>query len=1418
MAYFEGLFDDKLQEKNLGIKSEIDDGVFFNGLFDDKIKEIEYRKQTDKILQKRFANVLLKDVVIKIAPEKKPPLGFIGKAVKAGFETVKATIEDTAQRIGDLFDSLDSDLNLEPKIKQRRLANFAKVGLGAVNIAFTPITAGFAAGGEIPLIKYPVKLAEKAFELAGRAGAKIAGTALDVLPISQESKEIFKEPIEEMGALATQLYGIKKGLQVTGKFKNSIISKINKRKANNLEITIGEAKKIVNETVKETPVENKGIVRVPIKTETGPQAIDIHTDQRFVLENLIKGNEEINYKVIKSLGKDAGGNTIRSRFEFDHKRQKSTILVTDKTTAANLAHELGHFLDRKTSAEVGSRLSDLLPDYTRNKEAIDSSLAGFAVERLGGNASAADISSGIRRLAESFVNDVNKLAIKEPRLGFSEKFAEAVKEVMTNPERARKKAPDFADFIEYNLKQNDLVAERIKKVATPEMPEIAPGEVKIPVEAKEPVVAPKTPIEPSEVARMTTEKPILPQEVTKKAAEALPIPPEAEVPIIKKKLPKIEPIKIKAESKIADLQIEIGNFETVLNESPAKQLSKYAGRNRELPEVVGYGKSEYAKRGDQIVTELGFKDDMEALTAYEQYKRSRGQLDDLKSQLREVKKETFEDYTPEQLDKINKLAQEATESIQTVQEQTSGLFAGTGLKTGKFVEGRKAFNPEKINAPEDVQKLFEGISETKGQFKRQRISKDNEAVISLAQEVGVSVDDLLRVKPGSIANSETVFKARQLVSDLAQDLRDAIKNIDAETLTPEQAQTVKTKLLRLQGSMKAIAGLRTEASNVFRQFSIESVAGENDIIKSLVSELKKIDKAAGDDISSYLKKSRELIEPTVADKMYHVWYASILSGGSTQIKNVFGNASQLLGEVAVEAVINPRGFPETMKGLYDGLANGKAKFIKIMREGEISKFEERGRKPIKFTLGFEAKPTLVRKLGAKFLNSFDYVGRFMSAVDGFFREGFRGFETRALAREVAIKEGLKGEELKQRAVEIARDPVETIIQEADQFAQRGVYTQKTTGVIGVLAEQLGRAAGKIPGGRLILPFTRIVANVINNSLDWTPLGFKRAIFPEGLIKSMGQKLKGEEFIKLTERQRKQEFGRATLGTTAMIYFASLAAENSLSGNGPSDFNKRRQLEADGWRANSIKILGKWYPYQNWGPPAVGMTLVGNYFDAERYGSLEEKDLTERVTFGIVSSIKSVLDMSFLSGVANLVTAISDVERGGASYFKTFIAQQVTSAIPNLVKQTARYFDPTIYETSTVKEKILSNLRITGGLKPKLNVLGEIVRGEALTQLQPVSIKHDPVWEFLAKNELWISVPSKATNITPIRTRETRPMTSDEYYLYVKDSGPKIKEKILMNLSRLEAMTQEKQSNFIKEIVRDIREKTKKDIEREFLIP
>ena len=1287
--------------------------------------------------------------------------------ITTGSDRTAQKIYDVVQAGGQTDDKELEYLALQPDIQERaekmvadgfgasgietkgteELATGLGLGQAAIGTTFTIPMASLEAAKELPgPLSYPAKSVGWVFEKLDEL-SRFAGTeALMAMPISDESKAILAQPVADLAGTFGALFGFKvlhsaqrgatrgaveklpvsegtKG-RITGAIESGVAlsmdpfrvayegivkttsEKVKERMDKGIEITPDEAKKINNEVAKNVPFEMKSEMMVPTVEGT----IKVQTDHKLVLQNFLKNNEYINYEVRDTLGKDPNGNPVQARFEWDYKNQKATIYTTNQTTSANLAHELGHFFDRVLSANVDARLSDMLPDYKANEQFIKQSLAGYAVEKLGGNATPEQINAEIMNIANQLREDIRVVATQESRAALSERFASAFGKTVLEPKKVEAEAPEFAKFMEFSLKGSDLIK---RTEEAPEAKELTPKQV---------------------------------EEMGEKAPVAKEVTEEAVIPGIGKGT--------------QDLVAEAKKYKTNVGEgmeAGRKILNEFYERKDITTDAYK------AFTGGEAPPERGVR------------QGSRGD-------------QAESDRVPQEVRQTGEL---------------SSIISSTGLETGKYVKG-DSFRTDKFNTAKDVEELFSAISESSGNYKKQRVSKSDEDVKALAFEVGLTPEQLMKAKPGSIANAETVFAARRMVTDMAQELRDYIRTIDRDTATPAQMAKAKEMLFRLQGTSKAVAGLRTEAANVFRQFKLETTAGENDIMKELLSELKKNDMEAGDDLGAFTRKAKELVEPTAMDKFWHIWYSSILSGWTTQLKNIMGNVSQAALELGRIGITNPGELPVAAAGFWKGTLEGFAKAGEIMKQGETSKFEERGIKPLVFTGKY-----------SQYLNYLDYVGRTLSSVDAISRGGGKMMELAGLAREQAMNEGFKGKDLEARISELMEKPTEDMTAQAERFGERMTYTQKPEGILGAISDAMGTATRKAPPVRLVVPFTRVVANVFNNGLDWTPIGAYRAMLPEGISKGKIPGMKNVEVKQRTTRERNQMLARAAIGTVAMGVFASMAANDQLSGNGPRDEKRREQLQATGWRQNSIKIGDKWYPYQNWGPMAVPMTIVGNFFDAKKYTNMEDKSELDRTLLAVQNTASSMLEMSFLRGVSDFFEMLNSPSEAS---LKQFIARQPSSLVPNLYKQIQRYFDPTIYEADSIKEMIMRDMRITSfgntELRPQLNVWGEVRSGERISGLEPVKETPDQTLSFLVANDLFVSIPGKTTTIQVLRG-ERRQMTEDEYYEYVKRSGPEIKERLDSDLEYIQKLPDSTaQQEYINNIVSDVRDSVKNEIANE----
>lgn len=1374
------------------------------------------------------------------------------RSIAAGANSLLGSMTGTAQALADTFkDSSDlSTLKDTSKTASQRswedtrdlFGRILTAGSRAFNlITAAPSMAAASAVAEIPVLGAPVKVGLKGLGWISDETFNGIKSTIAVLPIDQATKDVLTIPIAEtLSTLATvailkggeripgfaiEKAPIPKGIKAPLKtavetavsysldpartavsLVRGITKNVARRQKLGQTITPEIAKTIVNQEVKQVPLgRDSGELIVP----TTEGEMKVRTDQRMVLKNLIKNKEDLDYQIVPSLGNDTNGNPVAARFEWDFKRQKGTILTTKKTTAVNLAHEIGHYFDYKLGQEVGQRLSDVLPTYEKNSQQINQMLANLALDNLGGNATSEQINQEVMRIAGDLNSEIKVVAEKEIRQAQSEQFATAFGRILNEP-KARENSPTLTRLAEFTAGAETMkqpTAPTSFKTPTPKTI-MKKGGVTVDIGGKQPTEG--FAYSPSKETEFVTSRDeftkdgltLLENYKTKNAdnlkGNHLGVWVDGDkvyLDVIKVELDEQKAVKGGLTSQqIALYDIKNGVVKNLSDYEEIGGNYQHRGQNAggTAPEGVGgIGGEQGATKGVEVPPEKQAE--------FDAFPRDKT-LSPADSAIQEASIAKYLN-DPESVSQEFAGKRVRGEVGVGARVEESGKIATTGLTTKKGISGRLSYNPEKINTSKDVEELLKATAAASSEFKGQRLSKTNEDLMALSRQVNLSPEELLNVMPGSIANSESVLKARTVVADLAQELRDEMRAVDTATASPKELQGIREKFLRLQGVMKTVAGFRTEASHLFRQFSIEARAGENDIFREMLAELKKADIASGDDIELFAKKTKELSEPTTADKLWHLWYASILSGYSTHIKNFTGNFFHLLSEGVRITTTNPKELPSAIRGIYLGLGEGYKKAKGILKEGEISKFHERGMKPVVFN----GK--------ASFLNYADYVGRFLSATDAIFRSAGKGMETYGRAYDQAKKEGYSGDALSDRTEEIVSKPSEEMQAAVERFGERMTFTQKPEGILGAIAEGINAITRKVPAAKLVVPFTRVVANVTNIGLDWSPVGFYRRFLPEG-IGSLGKmkKIFGDIESKTETkdaREKRQQLARATLGTAAMAAFTAMATSGNLSGAGPKETKERDALYATGWRPNSIKIGNTWYPYTNLGPLAVPMALASNFVETKKYGDMNNEGLLARATAGTLHSVSSLLDASFLSGVQDLFTALSDPDRAG-TYFQRFVASTVTSPIPNLLKQTAKIFDSKLYDTKTVLGYIQSNLHVNfGGLKPKINVWGEELTSDILTQLQPHKELDDPTKKFLIDHNVFITIPGTTTKLS---TRDgKRQMTEDEYYQYMKISGQRIYQELQR---RLPYMIRIKDDEVLAKYVQDVIDKQRERVKGE----
>lgn len=576
-------------------------------------------------------------------------------------------------------------------------------------------------------------------------------------------------------------------------------------------------------------------------------------------------------------------------------------------------------------------------------------------------------------------------------------------------------------------------------------------------------------------------------------------------------------------------------------------------------------------------------------------------------------------------------------------------------------------------------------------------------------------------------------------------------------------------------------------------------------------------------ISQYL--ATQAGSANVAELAISYWYASILSSPATQIVNFVSNVFNVFTETMVSGIQDTgRGRPDIMwkswvegakgfrRGWLEGahiLKTGKGMNARSSKFFEANPLEgitpatqwkavKQAKTPVQLMFGLMGLPFSAAAPLMKF------VPRAMSAADTFFYyslynhrtttfamneaariakrtgrtrqqeyETIMGGRTRDWAEAEAKQEAtelaaqgidLSPRDIKRRAIEILEQQITDprVGMQADRFASRGTFNYPPEGLLGILAQGVNLIGTKFPPFRFIVPFTNIVSNVINQQLDYTPLGILRAarVSPTGIVNKVFQNELAKEYTH-SNRESGNLALKGFLGTALWFTIANALWWDedddtpNITGRGPQNPGEYTQWLSQGNKPYTVRIRGEWYSYQ-YTPIALVLTTLGNAADALKYGNVKDKKVIEQVQSAIEAMPSAFLEMSFLKGMAEFVTSMSDEKRTG-SYFERFKTRTAASFAPRILGQIDRAMDPTIYRSDEVWQTVKNNIPFAIHSKPLLNQLGEpVIRDYTPGSLflgwdrfKASGTPDEPVMKFLAEKEIFLPPIGKRTKVAGV---------------------------------------------------------------------
>lgn len=622
---------------------------------------------------------------------------------------------------------------------------------------------------------------------------------------------------------------------------------------------------------------------------------------------------------------------------------------------------------------------------------------------------------------------------------------------------------------------------------------------------------------------------------------------------------------------------------------------------------------------------------------------------------------------------------------------------------------------------------------------------------------------------------------------------------------------------------------------------------------------------------SFISKQQELSKEDLALAFY---YSSILSGLGTQMVNAGGSAFNLAmrlghavsqhpkqaGQILMAAYrgLTQQGFLEFQAAWKDGDFSGRRSFDPYANVGgRVETGAVQSSAPNALELAAESDQKWLQRIGW-----IKWVQRFMTGVDLMFYKSGKEMKASVLALKIAkenpslsraeilevverelfitdeavaeadtqarselglaaVSEGAltpkNKRDINRRKWEIVEQSREDDIEaQSKQAGLETTYTQTPQGIIGWLADsidnavQKGTAEGKSYPRWLkaaFIPFTRTIANVLNEKLMYVP-----AI---GLLRTR----EGAKTWNLTEEQRSLVYFQQFTGALGLMALYLLAMPDDddedegwfeVTALGTRNRERRKQLEASGWKPYTVRIGNLRFNYAEW-PIGNVLGMIGAAADKKKYGN-KELGGTDLIGIAVMEQVQVPMRQGFLSSLKGLSDAVGS---GSPNAVIRHMGKMPTGFIPRFAKDAERVFNPTLVDSDTFDGAILEQMPVARAAgRPKLNVLGEPM---VLANMDRIALgrvvrldQEDKFFDLIRKKGVFVPTVAR---VVPLGKTV---MTDEQRYRYVKRRGQEMAKKLRSpaTLRRMEKMDREDLQDYLSKISTAASKRIKRQMRRE----
>lgn len=629
---------------------------------------------------------------------------------------------------------------------------------------------------------------------------------------------------------------------------------------------------------------------------------------------------------------------------------------------------------------------------------------------------------------------------------------------------------------------------------------------------------------------------------------------------------------------------------------------------------------------------------------------------------------------------------------------------------------------------------------------------------------------------------------------------------------------------------------------------------------------------------------QQMLGSSFKDVFVAYFYASILSGVPTQIKNIFANVMSISNELFVTSVRegikgNPAAIFQAPLGMIKGLSKGWLNAKHILETGVKSDKSNKFDNPTLLEWWrFSSNNTVIGKLlpkkvtdnadwllNSKFLpwspNFLKYVQRAMVAGDQLFFHSAKEMQARALAYRIKNGKNATPEDIKRAETIInpSKDSLEkakaearlenykdgttqfkirvhelmeanrdmTVQGQSEDFAAKTTFNYEPEGGLSYLYNFIVQSRQMDYVGPVMttfIPFARVLTNVFNRFLHYTPIGAITAA--RGKVRMASGKTRVLSSEEKADLYIKASMGFSTL-TGLVVYLMTHADDDDavlkISAAGPRDFNKKYELKKAGWKPFTVTIGEASFSYQDH-PLYFILAAAGTLYESDKYGnSIEGEGNADLFSYVTLTTAMSMLQQSWLQGLSDLGSILNSDDPAKAIANKGFGVLNAV-AMPNFHKQLVRGYmeimdDPIKARRNGTLSGAIDQLYrdipiANSGLYDMVDNYGDPIIPEQGRKLIPIDLswgeKGDPLAKHLVGEGVYVGSASNR-KIEDYDLEEERYLKDDEYQVYKIESAKAVGKILRENSSYLRDLKGEELGLAVRDLKKAARDNTLYDL-------